>query len=212
MAGTRLGLLPERVAYWPDEAALLVADAHFGKAASFRRLGVPVPEETTARALTRLAGAVDRTGAQRVIFLGDLLHSALAKAPGTVDAVARWRAARPALRWTLVVGNHDRRAGRMPEDWGVEIVDTALSIGPFALAHEPDPQAGRYTLCGHVHPGVVFGARGHDRIRLPCFHFGPSLGVLPAFGEFTGLHVLRRGEGDRVFVVADDQVRALPPR
>jgi hypothetical protein len=34
--------------------------------------------------------------------------------------------------------------------------------------------------------------------------------VLPAFGAFTGMHVLPRGLGDRVFVVADDAVRALP--
>ena len=36
----------------------MVADAHIGKAASFRRLGVPVPEATTDEALGTLAGGV----------------------------------------------------------------------------------------------------------------------------------------------------------
>jgi predicted AAA+ superfamily ATPase len=40
--------------------------------------------------------------------------------------------------------------------------------------------------------------RGPGRLRLPCFHFGPAVGVLPAFGDFTGMHVMPRGPGDRV--------------
>jgi metallophosphoesterase superfamily enzyme len=69
---------------------------------------------------------------------------------------------------------------------------------------------GAYVLAGHVHPAAVLGGRAQQRLRLPCFHFGPQVGVLPAFGAFTGMHVLPRGPGDRVFVVADDTVRALP--
>ena len=39
----------------------LVADAHIGKAQSFRRLGVPVPGGTTAATLQRLSRAVAAT-------------------------------------------------------------------------------------------------------------------------------------------------------
>ena len=39
--GALLRLLPERAAYLPEHHTLLVADAHIGKAQSFRRLGVP---------------------------------------------------------------------------------------------------------------------------------------------------------------------------
>jgi hypothetical protein len=34
--------------------------------------------------------------------------------------------------------------------------------------------------------------------------------VLPAFGEFTGMHALRRAEGERVFVVRGHEVLAVP--
>ncbi len=51
----------------------------------------------------------------------------------------------------------------------------------------------------------------HTRLRLPCFHFDPAVGVLPAFGPFTGLHVLQTGPQVQQFVVAGDVVQALPP-
>ena len=69
---------------------------------------------------------------------------------------------------------------------------------------------GVYALAGHVHPGVVLAGRGGDRLRLPCFHFGARVGVLPAFGTFTGMHPIKRDPGDRVFVVADNAVPELP--
>ena len=47
VAGEKLVLLPERVAYWPAKKALFVADFHLGKAASFRSAGIPLPSGTT---------------------------------------------------------------------------------------------------------------------------------------------------------------------
>ena len=208
--GGRLQLWPHKAAFDPDLGLLLVADAHIGKAVSFRRLGVPVPEATTAAALAQLDALLAATGAQGIVFLGDLLHSARAHAAGTMAAVAAWRARHPALALTLVRGNHDAHAGDPPPLLGVQVVDGPLRLGPWALQHEPVAVPGAYALAGHVHPGVVLAGRGGDRLRLPCFHFGPHNGVLPAFGPFTGLHVLAGGAGVRQFAVAGDAVQALP--
>ena len=65
-------------------------------------------------------------------------------------------------------------------------------------------------LAGHLHPCVSIGGRAHDRLRLACFHFGPRVGVLPAFGAFTGMHAIERARGDRVYVVGEGTVAALP--
>ena len=210
VGGSTLQLLPQRTAYLPAHRTLLVADAHIGKAVSFRRLGVPVPGGTTTETLHRLTAAVAATGAQHIVFLGDLLHSARSNAEATWAAVATWRAQHAGLQLTLVRGNHDSHAGDPPPEWQVECLDGPLHIDGLALAHHPDPVPGSYVLAGHVHPAALVGGRAHQRLRLPCFHFGPQVGVLPAFGAFTGMHVLPRGPGDRVFVVADDAVRALP--
>jgi DNA ligase-associated metallophosphoesterase len=211
VAGSTLQLLPQRAACLPADRTLLVADAHIGKAVSFRRLGVPVPGGTTTETLNRLTAAVAVSGAQRIVFLGDLLHSARSRAPATWAAVAQWRAQHAGLQLTLVRGNHDSHAGDPPAEWDVECLDGPLHIAGLALAHHPDPVPDAYVLAGHIHPAAVLAGRANQRLRLPCFHFGPQVGVLPAFGAFTGMHVLPRGPGDRVFVVADDAVRALPP-
>lgn len=208
--GSRLRLLAQRAAFLPEHGALLVADAHIGKAVSFRKLGVPVPEATTEGTLARLSAAVAATGARHIVFLGDLLHSARARAAATVAAVARWREAHAELELTLVRGNHDGHAGDPPADWGVRCVDEPWLLGGLALCHHPQEHAEGYVLAGHIHPAVVLAGRAHETLRLPCFHLGPRTGVLPAFGEFTGSHVLPRAAGDRVFAVAQDLVREVP--
>ena len=60
-----------------------------------------------------------------------------------------------------------------------------------------------------MHPGLVLSGRGADRLRLPCFHFGPQVGLLPAFGPFTGLHVLPGDPAVQRYAVAEDRVLAV---
>jgi uncharacterized protein len=209
IGGTALMLLPQRAAYLPAHDALLVADVHVGKAASFRGLGVPVPHGTTSGTLERLSAALQTTAATHLIVLGDLVHSSRSFAPATLRALAAWRIAHAALRITLLRGNHDARAGDPPAALRIDAMDRPLRVGPFVLQHEPAPNAEAYVLAGHVHPCVTVGARGFDRLRLPCFHFGERVGVLPAFGEFTGSHALPRAAGDRVFAIVEAQVHEV---
>jgi DNA ligase-associated metallophosphoesterase len=216
VGGEALTLLPEKAVWIAAERTLLVADAHVGKAVTFRRLGVPVPRGTTTATLDLLGALVARHGARRIVFLGDLLHSAHARAAATVAAVERWRDAHADLALTLVRGNHDSRAGDPPPRWGIEVVDAPLVLGGLRLAHHPRADAGGYVLAGHLHPCIALSGRAHDRLRLPCFWFGKAVGVLPAFGTFTGMHPIRPDSGDRVFAIADDRVaevalaRAVP--
>ncbi len=206
MAGEGLVLLAEKAAYWPGGETLFVADFHLGKAASFRRAGIALPAGTTAESLGRLEAAVTRTGARRLVFLGDFLHSAAGRAPRTLERFGAWREKRAAVEITLVRGNHDASAGDPPAQWGLRTVDPGSTLGPFVLNHEPGAARGGYALAGHIHPAVRLSAPGERSLRLPCFWFGTRCGVLPAFGAFTGTAVVRPREGDQVFVVADDEV------
>jgi uncharacterized protein len=212
VGGVELQLLCGKAAWWPAERTLLVADAHIGKAVSYRRLGVPVPEATTGGNLDALDRLLATHAAKRIVFLGDLLHSRLAHDRATLAAFAAWRELRSQLELILVRGNHDDRAGDPPPSWGVHCVDEpfVLPSAPcLALCHHPDARDNAYVLAGHHHPCVTVG-RGIDRLRLPCFHIGERVGVLPAFGAFTGMHPIDRAPGDRVFVVADNAVHELP--
>jgi uncharacterized protein len=212
VGGVELQLLAGKAAWWPAERSLLVADAHVGKAVSYRRLGVPVPEATTGGNLDALDALLAVHDARRIVFLGDLLHSRFAHDPATLAAFAAWREQRSQLELILVRGNHDDRAGDPPPSWGVICVDEPFvlpSAPRLALCHHPEPRAEAFVLAGHLHPCITIG-RGIDRLRLPCFHIGTAVGVLPAFGAFTGMHPIERVRGDRVFVVADNAVHELP--
>src|SRR5687768_9352581 len=91
IAGQRVLCLPERSLYWPAASTLLVADAHWGKASTFRAAAIPIPDNTT-HDLDRLATAIRRMEARRVIFLGDLLHAKEGRADSVMDLIAAWRA------------------------------------------------------------------------------------------------------------------------
>jgi DNA ligase-associated metallophosphoesterase len=211
-------LHPSGAALLSAEQTVLVADAHFGKAVSFRQLGVPVPSGTTSETLDGLAAVLAQTRARRLVFLGDFLHSRRSHAAATLAALRRWRGEHAGLEITLVRGNHDDRAGDPPADLDIAVVDEPLLLGAFALCHHPRPVAGRYVIAGHWHPCISVSGRAFERLRLPCFWFGDdsgalpqqAVGVLPAFGSFTGMHRIEPRAGDRIFPVAGDVVRAIP--
>lgn len=219
LAGKPISLHHSGAAYLPDHSTVLIADAHFGKAVSFRKLGVPVPQGTTSETLASLTQLLSETAAQRIVFLGDFLHSARSHAPATLATIARWREAHAALSITLVRGNHDDRAGDPPATLGIEVVDEPLHLGPFALCHYPKPREGAYVIAGHWHPCISIRGRAFERLRLPCFWLGDdtgalpqnAVGVLPAFGSFTGMHRIEPRAGDRIFPVAGDTVREITP-
>jgi uncharacterized protein len=213
LAGGRpLTLLAEKAAFLAASRTLLIADAHIGKAVTFRALGVPVPRGTTSETLAALSALIATWRARRVVFLGDFLHSAHAHAAATVGAVARWRRHHAALELVLVRGNHDSRAGDPPAHLGIRVVDEPFELEGFALCHHPRPRRGAYVLAGHLHPCVSLGGRAFDHLRLPCFWLGDDVGVLPAFGAFTGMHPIGAGAGDRVFPIADGTVAAMRRR
>lgn len=218
LAGQDALLHPTGTLYLSAQQTLLVADAHFGKAVSFRKLGVPVPSGTTGETLSKLDAALADTRARQVVFLGDFLHSVRSHAPGTLRVLQEWREAHADLELTLVRGNHDDRAGDPPAALRFTVVDEPLPLGPFALCHHPRPVRDAYVLAGHWHPCISVTGRAFERLRLPCFWMGddtgqlPSqaVGILPAFGSFTGMHRIEPRAGDRIFPIAGTTVRALP--
>jgi DNA ligase-associated metallophosphoesterase len=206
IAGWELCLLAEKAVYVPVERALLIADAHFGKAAAYRKLGQPVPHGTTENNLQRLDALIDAWPCDHLIFLGDFLHAPESHAAGTLAALDAWRARHPELRITLIRGNHDKRAGDPPERLRINVVTEPLLMGPFALQHEPDPHPTLHVLAGHVHPAFRLYGKGRQRLRLPCFYVKEKVSLLPAFGAFTGGMNIERAPESRIFVIGDGAI------
>jgi DNA ligase-associated metallophosphoesterase len=208
LGGERVLLLAQKAMYWPRERTLVVADIHFGKAAAFRSLGVPVPAGTTNENLARLDLLIARYGVARVVFLGDFLHSKAAHARATQAALLDWRRRHPGLALILVRGNHDRHAGDPAAALDIALADEPFMLGPFACCHHPDLAAPGYVLAGHVHPVYMLATR-FDALRLPCFVAGPRRMILPSFGAFTGGYVITPERDDRIFLSSGESIHSV---
>ena len=202
---TELHLLPERALWQPSTGLLLLADLHLGKAEAFQASGIPLPSDGDLVNLNRLLTLAHALRPDRVVVLGDLIHSRL----GLTSDLRQKLQALPALLGCplqLIGGNHD--SGSWLEGLPAE---QPQAQGVLWLSHEPmrSPSPGLLNVCGHLHPVALLG-RGADRLRLPCFALDAATAQLqlPAYGNLTGGHpcdpALER------WVIADGQVLALP--
>ena len=195
----------EKALFWPKEQLLVVADVHLGKAGHFRKNGIALPAELVKNDLIRLQQLINTFVPQRVLFLGDLFH---AQPNAEWNWFSDWLRQHSQVQFELVVGNHDR-------DLELHAVNRQLlvshekTLGPFLFTHEPlaTSHPTLYNICGHIHPGIRLRGKGRQHAKLPCFWFGESQGILPAFGNLTGAVALK-GKA-QVFAIAQDQLVEL---
>lgn len=179
-------LVEWRALYWPDEHALLVADLHLEKASFFAQHGQMLPPYDSRETLERLALAIRRTGARRVITLGDNFHDDAGPARLEPYAAGMLGALTRAVDWVWITGNHDE--AMRPQTGGTIVQEMELSA--LLLRHMAQPGETRYELSGHFHPKYRLHSRGRSIVR-PCIVAARSAGagarmILPAFGAFTG--------------------------
>jgi len=150
--------------YCGDELAVAIADYHAGIEAGLRyERGVEL-ESNADRRLDRVCSLLERTGADRLIVLGDLGHR-IGEPTGAekeeLDTFFDTVLERVSL--TLAVGNHD---GGLVAEYdsrpGVTIIDSAgglvgdRSVGVLHGHTWPDPSLSKAEIIcmGHEHPSV----------------------------------------------------------
>jgi len=199
IANQNMHLLSEKAIYLPIHDVLIVSDLHFGKIEHFRKNGIALPASAARQDIRKLEKLIRKVDAGEVVFLGDLFHS---------DYNNAWPAFKimlelfPSIQFHLILGNHDILDESLYE--GMKL-SYEMEIDNLLLTHEPMDVIveDKYNLCGHIHPGVKLKGKGKQSLRIPCFYFGKHTGILPSFGTFTGTHVIKPVEEDRVFVVQD---------
>lgn len=209
--GIELRLLSKRGIHWPGQQTLFIADTHFGKEATFRREGLAVPRGCTQNTLATITEMVVECQATRLVLLGDMFHARSSISDDIRESINRFFAAHPTLRFTLVLGNHDRGIRKLSSCWPIEIVDSGTAIDDVSISHipqAPSPQT-KLLLCGHIHPAYRFSSQVDAVGKLPCFWLSNQQLVLPAVGEFTGTQVIRPSKSDRTWVIADNQILPL---
>ena len=198
--GKDLILLADKSIFWPSQKTLFIADPHFGKAATFRNAGIPVPERTTQEDCERLSRLIEETNSTTIIFLGDFFHARVGKTKVVKEILFQWRTALPNLKIHLIRGNHDLNSG---DPWPELQIQCHSDPWPFSgveCRHLPVERSGNPYLAGHIHPGFSLKGKGKSSIRSPCFHLNDSKIILPAFGSFTGLQNVKPTPGDEVYL------------
>lgn len=197
-------LLPEKAIFWKEREVLLIADTHFGKVNHFRKSGISIPDGAALKNLQILQDLILKTKAREVLFLGDLFHSEMNSEWLFFKDILK---SFPEVNFKLVQGNHDVFHEMTYQKGQFEFFEKPLEMGPFIFTHEPmETEHQLYNLCGHIHPGVKLRGEAKQSLRLACFYFKDKQGILPAFGQFTGLHVVGPKKGERIFVIADNKV------
>lgn len=201
VGGEQLTLLPDRAIFWEGKKTLIVSDLHLGKAGHFRKHGIPVSRKIHFTDLKILQELILLHKPVEVILLGDLFHSS--KNNEWEDFI-RFVSVFDFVKFILVRGNHDIM-DEYPSE--LNVVDR-LERPPFSFTHERE-ESPYYNLSGHLHPGFRIRGLARDGLTLPCFYFSTQHGVLPAFGQFTGIKTIKPAKGDKVFGIADDNVMEL---
>jgi DNA ligase-associated metallophosphoesterase len=202
---------PHRCLYWEEQNALIMSDLHLGKTGHFRKHGIAVPQKVFIEDMQRLVTLISHFKPRRIIAVGDLFHS---EANREMDLFLKWRNDIPGIEFILVKGNHDILKDEWYANAGISVYHGQWKLGCIHFVHDPaemetSSEEVRYVFSGHVHPGVCFDGIGTQRLRFPCFHFGDSGAVLPAFSNFSGLSTVRAKKKDFVYAIVDGKILAV---
>ncbi len=178
--GERFDLLPCGALWWPAAEALLVADLHFEKAAFFAANGQFLPPYDSVETAIQLADRIARTGARRLICLGDSFHDAAGAAHLNPQAAELLLTIAARTEWIWITGNHDDDA---VFPFGTPVAE--LAIGGIALRHEAIPGCADPEISGHFHPKLRVRHKGQSVARR-CFLVAGGKLIMPAFGALTG--------------------------
>ena len=204
--GENLQLLAQKGIYWPTEKTLFVADPHFGKAASFRKVGIPVSEHTTEDDCKRLLKMLRSTKAHKLVFLGDFLHARQGKTDPVRTLLFQWREMCADVEILLIRGNHDLKSGDPWTELSIKCVEEPFQINNWECRHHPVERPERPYLAGHIHPGYAIQGTGRTRIRGACFWIRKDSIILPAFGSFTGLKNVSPCSMDDIYLTNDEEI------
>lgn len=190
------------VVYARSIRAVILADLHLGFEEEAARQGFYVPRAQLMRALEVLRRALDETGADWVIFAGDVKHSFSRLLPSErreLREVFEYLKKR-SVKTSIVRGNHDSYLRLVARDYDVEVLDE-LFAGNMLVIHGHKKPRGEYKgvkaiIIGHEHPSLRLRDKLGFIAKLPAFLTAPYpqyntvLVVLPAVGQYqTGTTV-----------------------
>lgn len=162
---------------------LLVADCHFGKITHFRKNAIPISHAAAARDYELLIQVLLEKRPQKVIFMGDLFHSATnAEWDWLASLIQQFKN----TLFVLIQGNHDILPKEQYQSVGITVETQMFFTQDIVLTHEPVDFEVAVNVCGHVHPGIGIKGKAKQHLSLPCYFQTNKRLYMPSFGKLTG--------------------------
>lgn len=199
--GQHFILHPTGALHWEEQEMLLISDVHLGKVTHFRKFGAAVPSTVIHKNFELLDLVMTYFRPNHLCFLGDLFHSHInSEWQFFENWIYKYNS-----KLKLVAGNHDIISPLKYEALGIELQDKFV-LKKFLLTHEPQIRSGFFNISGHIHPAVRLKGKGRQSLKLPCFFKSKDQLILPAFGKFTGTHVLPVARDNEIFACTRTEV------
>ncbi|HEY0298286.1 MAG TPA: ligase-associated DNA damage response endonuclease PdeM [Arachidicoccus sp.] len=202
-------LLPQKTLYIPLYKILCIADWHLGKAAHFRKHGIPLPQPKRDKGFEVFENLIATYHTNTVLFLGDLFHSVKNNEWNVFHSFIQQH---HTVDFILVKGNHDIISDEDFQNVGIMVAKELIIEDQLCFTHHPlyeRTPKDFLNISGHIHPACVIEQKARQSVRLPCFYYRYGTLLLPAFGEMTGMHVLPYQAQDVVFPIVHDEVIKL---
>jgi putative SbcD/Mre11-related phosphoesterase len=193
-------LLDTRLAlFHAAEKWLAVADLHYGYEISQRANGWLIPAWGMQHIEQRLGSLISEYEPTRVILVGDIVHSSVARneAERFIDAL---RKLGPEL--ILIRGNHDKGLQ------GIPLLDE-FRLGHFQFQHgHQRSNVGSEVIAveGHIHPTWRFSDGSGTRLRAPALVQTAGKLILPAFSPWAAGVKLDMDEEYRLWVCTGSRI------
>lgn len=207
--------LDSRLAVWlATERLLVVADLHWGYAASHRARGNLLPLWGDDEIDSRLRSLVVDYSPKEMLWLGDIVHAAEG-----AERAERFLAHAP-CPVTVLAGNHDRRWRGAQERIAVKgrfvfhHGDAPLQAGALADLSRSAGDGACVEVIGHYHPAATWWDGAGGNVKLPALLVSPQRLILPAFSPWaagTDCATLLEA-GSTVWAVSPKRIFAVPPR
>lgn len=203
--------LDSRRALWIESVGLLVvADLHWGYAASHQACGNLLPLWGDAELAGQLRGLIHDYRPAEMLWLGDSLHTLAGCAPA--EAFLRENV----VATTILPGNHDR-GWNLGADRGTTHRGTSPATatrGNFFFHHGHVAQAmppESLEIIGHHHPALSWWDGAGGRLKLPGLVASSRRLILPAFSPWASGSPWNDllGEDETLFAIGSKRIFAV---